>query len=505
MKRILALLLFFLSAIAHAQFTPGQVLTAAQLNSQFSLYVPIAGGTLTGPLTVPTLTVSTPIAVTSGGTGASTATGSGSVVLANSPSLTGTFGLTGSISAAITSGGALNQTLSKSGVTGQSIYTGICAGCTSYDANQSALTIPSGTSVTTVGGFSSYINNQNGIGTPTTGNGVNFFSIQTCGVNNASCWGNNNVLIDNTTYATSSVTGVKLTGTEYDFDVTSPNTTVQGISLLGSSLAQPVSANGFTVGSLSVQSPGLAKWTYGFATQNGVATQAANFGALSASGSNVASQPVLQTYFDGTATVRSWQYQVASNGNLTLTDSGSGHNLQTNSGFIAKAPSGTGAVTVDNAGSQASELLLNDNGTNKWQIGKLANNNLYIYDNAGSAFVAQMPSGGTLAFSPPTTFAAGVAVTGALSATTTGAMPLYGTTGTAVNAPHMVQGSVALASGTATVTLSGSAVYTSSSSYVCTAIDTTAAAAVKVGQTSGTSITFTGTSTDTVQFHCTGS
>lgn len=92
-----------------------------------------------------------------------------------------------------------------------------------------------------------------------------------------------------------------------------------------------------------------------------------------------------------------------------------------------------------------------------------------------------------------------------LSSTGTGAMPLYSTTGTGVNAPHMVQGTVALASGSATVTLSGSAVFTSSSSYTCTANDTTAANAVKVGQTSGTSITFTGTGTDSVQFLCAGS
>lgn len=59
MKRILSLLLAFACVSANAQFSPGQVLSASQLNYQFSLYVPIAGGTLTGPLTVPTLTIST--------------------------------------------------------------------------------------------------------------------------------------------------------------------------------------------------------------------------------------------------------------------------------------------------------------------------------------------------------------------------------------------------------------------------------------------------------------
>jgi len=97
-----------------------------------------------------------------------------------------------------------------------------------------------------------------------------------------------------------------------------------------------------------------------------------------------------------------------------------------------------------------------------------------------------------------------LSVTGAINATTTGTMPLYSTTGTGVNAPHMVNGSVALSSGTATVTLSGSAVFTSSGSYTCTANDATAANAVKVSNTSGTQFALTGTGTDTVAFMCAG-
>jgi hypothetical protein len=93
---------------------------------------------------------------------------------------------------------------------------------------------------------------------------------------------------------------------------------------------------------------------------------------------------------------------------------------------------------------------------------------------------------------------------GNLSATGTGAMPLYGTSGTGVNAPHMVSGSVALSSGSATVTLSGSAAFSSSSSFACSANDATAASAVKVSLGSGTSVTFTGTGTDTVGYICTG-
>lgn len=74
MKNILVALLSLVCAVANAQFSPGQVLTASQLNNQFALYVPIAGGTLTGPLTVPSLSVTgSPISLASGGTGATTA------------------------------------------------------------------------------------------------------------------------------------------------------------------------------------------------------------------------------------------------------------------------------------------------------------------------------------------------------------------------------------------------------------------------------------------------
>ncbi|MBN3738604.1 MULTISPECIES: hypothetical protein [Burkholderia] len=93
---------------------------------------------------------------------------------------------------------------------------------------------------------------------------------------------------------------------------------------------------------------------------------------------------------------------------------------------------------------------------------------------------------------------------GNISAGGTGSMPLYSPTGAGANAPHMVHGSVALASGSATVKLTGPAVYTSASSYTCTANDTTAANAVKVSQDSGALITFTGTGTNTVQFLCAG-
>ena len=56
---LVGLLALSLAMAASAQFAPGQILTAAQLNTAFANVLPIAGGTLTGPLTVPTLTATT--------------------------------------------------------------------------------------------------------------------------------------------------------------------------------------------------------------------------------------------------------------------------------------------------------------------------------------------------------------------------------------------------------------------------------------------------------------
>jgi len=80
------------------------------------------------------------------------------------------------------------------------------------------------------------------------------------------------------------------------------------------------------------------------------------------------------------------------------------------------------------------------------------------------------------------------------------AAPVYNAAGTLQNAVHVVQDTVTLVGGTATITLTGSAAFTSATSYTCTANDQTAANPVKVTQTSGSSITFDGTGTDVIRF-----
>lgn len=89
--------------------------------------------------------------------------------------------------------------------------------------------------------------------------------------------------------------------------------------------------------------------------------------------------------------------------------------------------------------------------------------------------------------------------------TITPQLSAYNAAGTRTNDVHIVQDTATLVAGTVTVTLSGAAVFTNATSYTCVAEDDSAIATTRVQQTSGTSITFTGTGTDVVRFICVGS
>jgi len=86
-----------------------------------------------------------------------------------------------------------------------------------------------------------------------------------------------------------------------------------------------------------------------------------------------------------------------------------------------------------------------------------------------------------------------------LSATPT----TYNAAGTQQTNAHIVEGTCTLGTSCA-ITLTGAAVFTGAASYACTAEDTTAIAATRVVQASGSSVTFTGTGTDVLVYHCVG-
>jgi hypothetical protein len=525
MKRILALLLLLVSAIAHAQFTPGQVLTAAQLNNQFSLYVPLAGGTLTGPLTIPSLTVTTPIAVSSGGTGSNTATGSGSVVLAYSPALNGAASVTGSITTAISSDGYGLLGRGNSTLTSNAIYEGAIGPgsnpAPAWDALRGVAVSPVGTSVLTTTGVAGYVQNDTVQGANGFTGAVAVFGVGISDADNTSTWGIDTICSDHMNQVLSTGVG-RACYNEFDLNMTSPNSVASGLIIGGTWLAQPASATGVTI----FKPVGTGQWQYAFGTQDAAATLFARVGANSAT-ANSTSQPSAFHWRDSSnadqSTTVTWgpggltpTSTVTTTATVTPTAITPGAVFfppvtapnAPSTGTVMWADSTSGALSTygefNIKGSVAppgsgSGMLLGNGPSYPWV--QTYSSPLVLEPLANRVLIRTTTDDGTnyLQVGGP------AKVSGNLTVLGTGAMPLYGTTGTAVSAPHMVQGSVALASGTATVTLSGSAVYTSSSSYTCTANDTTAAAAVKVGQTSGTSITFTGTSTDTVQFMCAGS
>jgi hypothetical protein len=88
----------------------------------------------------------------------------------------------------------------------------------------------------------------------------------------------------------------------------------------------------------------------------------------------------------------------------------------------------------------------------------------------------------------------------------TSPLPVFNAAGTAMPV-HMVTGQNSFFSSTATITLSGAAAFTSGTSYACTANDLSSATAVRVTQTSGTSVTFSitgGSAVDNFSYNCVG-
>ncbi|WP_230953524.1 hypothetical protein [Burkholderia cepacia] len=472
MKKLLAVAMLLLASVStFAQFSPGQLVTAAALNNQFSLYVPIAGGTLTGPLTVPALNtahaaitggtiagLSAPIPVASGGTGTTSSTGTGALVLATSPVLMApSLGTPSAVT--LTNGIGLPI---ATGVAG--LGAGVAAALGTTPTGTGGVVLASAPSI------ASSLSITNGSDIITANNNANNVLVFTgTGTSTAKSIATTNI----GGFIASSDTNVS-DGVAFKSDFT--NTAVfQGLNSSGTAgydtnltLYRPASTNNAFIGVTMSPTPGAEQHLW--------------MGTDYTNNRYVFTQTVTGTGAYLPTTFR--------NGQADAFVIGTGTTPPIT--FY-----GGGVVLAGSEGNQVTWTL----GGQTWSWNMASGGNFYVHDGTNNKFPLAITPNSTASL---TIGAASSSFTGSVSSTGTGTMPLYGTTGTGVNAPHKVIGSVALSSGSATVTLSGSAVFTSSGSYVCTANDTTAANAVKVGQTSGTSITFTGTGTDTVQFACTG-
>lgn len=178
MIRRLSLLLLLVCSTANAQFTPGQILTAAQLNSALAAKTSnsaaaitggsitnatITGGTMSGTaITGGTISgLTSPLPVASGGTGATASTGSGNVVLATSPTIAG-LTVTGSFTAP--------GLISPASLVAQAANT-VLANVTASSASPTAVAMPTCNSSTSalqytpVTGWTCYTNSATTTGT----------------------------------------------------------------------------------------------------------------------------------------------------------------------------------------------------------------------------------------------------------------------------------------------------------------------------------------------------
>jgi hypothetical protein len=205
-------------------------------------------------------------------------------------------GVTGSVTSPLTVDSFQQQISSVTSPTANAIYRmATSALVNNFDTHRSVGVDVAGTTVTNVNQYAAYQLNNNPLGAgATSGAGVLYFGMGVAAVNNAAEWGINTNLTDNTSQVVTAGTG-KFLQNEFDFNVTSPNTTVNGLFVAGASLSQPALAQGFRCRPLGT---GIM-WTNCFSSDSGTAINALVVGANAISGANVPSQFVAFNALDG--------------------------------------------------------------------------------------------------------------------------------------------------------------------------------------------------------------
>jgi hypothetical protein len=252
-------------------------------------------------------------------------------------------------------GTRVNDLTSNSALTPFNIYNSIYPSISSFDQTAAVTEVVAGSTDEHATAVAGYVVAKNAAPT----NAVALFGIGRADVNNAAIWGINTLLQDAETRTAGTGTGRFMIGAELDLNVMNPATQVIGVSVGGNSLAQPTTANGYIVNTLS-QSLGY-KWTTGFNCQDGVATNGLYIGMTAATGANLASQNLILAYSNGSGTKIPVTLQ-ATSGFLTL--AGAHLSLDTNSSIYLQTGqslrvNGTNVVTNRQTGWTASTGTLN--------------------------------------------------------------------------------------------------------------------------------------------------
>lgn len=281
--------------------------TYGRLNASWTQVLPTSGGALTGVLTLSGAPTGTNDAANKGYVDSHV----GSVISGYLPLAGGT--LTGQL---------LDQT---SPYTPLQVYQMAYPAVVFSDTTDSSQYVPAtftGSQMAAIGG---YIVTD----APVSGglhNGVALMGVGVAHANNSNVWGLNTLLTDSANATVVSSGTGRLLQNELDFNVTSPNTVVFGLTLAGASVSQPTNAYAVVIDALGTN----IRWNTGLLIQNNAANFAITIGYSGASsGVNLNSQQVAFFNTDGAGTMHSVTLQALSGNMLAIGAAGIGFNSTT--------------------------------------------------------------------------------------------------------------------------------------------------------------------------------
>ncbi|TXN40500.1 hypothetical protein FV232_05180 [Methylobacterium sp. WL30] len=182
-----------------------------------------------------------------------------------------------------------------------------------HDGVRSSIVVMPDATAQTTSAFGGYVRNNS------TRDAAGIFTTCAQVAENGPCWGANVTMIDaGANGVVTSGGGKRLIGIEINPSVTSPNTTVQGISIIGSSISQPAYSDGITVSHLNASAPGTRTWSHAFVVGDASAQIGYLTGALSLTGSNVGGIQNYLNYRDSAGTAQAVRYAATGAGGLAI-------------------------------------------------------------------------------------------------------------------------------------------------------------------------------------------
>jgi len=269
-------------------FAQGAPFNAPQVNTNFTALRDCINALALDPVTGPLTSTNNEIAVWDGTTGKILKNGLGVQIIHTAETPT------------ITAEGSPLTSRNTTAFTAQEIFQAALllapdpAGGENYDSLRGVAFAPAATTINLVNGVSGYVVSD----AATTGFGgfpatVALFGSGVARGNDAKVWGINTLLSDTMTGAVSAGTGKSLNN-EFDFNVSSPNTTVLGLQLAGGAIVQPASAHGVVLQPLDLPNNGtVARWTAFLQSNAGATNTFAGIGPKAATGSSIKSQDII--------------------------------------------------------------------------------------------------------------------------------------------------------------------------------------------------------------------